>query len=38
MQGSDLEIAESDLAFMVRDYYRLRGWDETGVPNGPIPV
>ncbi len=27
-------ITRDELAYLVRDYYRLRGWDENGVPKG----
>ena len=26
-------LTSEEMAFMLRDYYRLRGWDEKGVPN-----
>jgi len=32
MQDTNLRISEMEMAFMVNDYYRLRGWDEKGVP------
>ncbi|MCG2750344.1 MAG: aldehyde ferredoxin oxidoreductase family protein [Desulfobacteraceae bacterium] len=32
MEKTGAEIKEADLDRMVQDYYRLRGWDEDGVP------
>jgi aldehyde:ferredoxin oxidoreductase len=33
MQGSDLKLSESEVTTMIGDYYRLRGWDEMGIPD-----
>ncbi|MDM8526149.1 aldehyde ferredoxin oxidoreductase C-terminal domain-containing protein [Desulfococcaceae bacterium HSG8] len=32
LKDSDRVITDEELEFMVKDYYRLRGWDETGTP------
>lgn len=32
LEDSGKNITEDELAFMVREYYRLRGWDEQGIP------
>jgi aldehyde:ferredoxin oxidoreductase len=32
MKGTNLQISESQMAFMLRDYYHLRGWNLLGVP------
>jgi aldehyde:ferredoxin oxidoreductase len=32
LEDSDLVVTEAEIATMVQDYYRLRGWDEQGRP------
>lgn len=34
LKGADTQLTRDELAYMLKDYYRLRGWDETGVPPG----
>jgi aldehyde:ferredoxin oxidoreductase len=32
LKGADNQLTRDELAYMLKDYYQLRGWDETGVP------
>lgn len=32
LKGADNQLTRDELATMLKDYYQLRGWDETGVP------
>jgi len=32
LEDSGKNITEDELAYMVREYYRLRGWDDQGIP------
>ena len=34
LEDSGKVITEDELEFMLKDYYRLRGWDKNGVPTG----
>jgi aldehyde:ferredoxin oxidoreductase len=32
LEDSDLVVTEEEIDTMVQDYYRLRGWDQNGIP------
>jgi aldehyde:ferredoxin oxidoreductase len=34
LKGTDNQLTQDELAYMLKDYYQLRGWDEAGVPPG----
>jgi aldehyde:ferredoxin oxidoreductase len=34
LKGAENQLTHDELDFMLKDYYQLRGWDETGVPPG----
>jgi aldehyde:ferredoxin oxidoreductase len=36
--SKQLVIKRAEFEQMKADYYRLRGWDEAGVPKGPLPL
>lgn len=37
LKGAESQLTQEELAFMLKDYYQLRGWDEEGIPSSEKP-
>jgi aldehyde:ferredoxin oxidoreductase len=35
LKGAQKQLTQDELTYMLKDYYQLRGWNETGVPPNP---